>query len=119
MLNLVANDIVKLIPQCNKVFDSLQKLYVHIEGSPKRHSEYMLCISNLNLDDGIKVLQSLSTTRWASRNINLRIVHRCLPAIIKFLEEDRTSESKGLLNAIKNIKVSFWLIIFERFVSGY
>ena len=63
MLNLTANDIVKLVPQCNEVFDSLQKLYVHIEGLPKRHSEYMLCISDLNLDDGIKVLQSLSSTR--------------------------------------------------------
>ena len=63
VLNLTANDIVKLVPQCNKVFDSSQKLYVHIEGLPKRQSEYMLCISDLNLDDGIKVLQSLSSTR--------------------------------------------------------
>jgi len=86
VLNLVLQDAVKSVAMCSRVFDLLQKLYVVIEGSPKRHAQYHACVSGLGLDDGLQALQSLSATRWAARCVNLRIVHRCLPAVIDFLE---------------------------------
>jgi len=45
-------DVVKVVPVCSTVFDVLQKLYVLIEGSPKRHSEYLSCLSDLRLENG-------------------------------------------------------------------
>ena len=47
----------------------------------------MTLIADLGLDDGLKVLQSLAATRWAARCVNLKIVERCLSAILKFLEQ--------------------------------
>lgn len=108
VLNLVVQDIVRLVPSCGKVFDTLQKLYVFIEGSPKRHGEYMSLLSELDLgDDGPCVLQSLSATRWSSRCVNLRTVHRCLPAINAFLETQSSSDARGLFAATKNVQFLF------------
>lgn len=91
MLNLVVQDVIKLIPVCSRVFDTLQELYVFIEGSPKRHASYLGCMTDLHLENGPTVLQSLSATRWAARCVNLRIVHRCLPVVIRFFGEPRKS----------------------------
>jgi hypothetical protein len=80
-----------------------------VEGSPKRHTAYLTCVSDLHLENGLKILQSLSSTRWAARSINLRIVHRCLQALLKFLDEDDTSESNGLSFIIKDVSFIFGL----------
>lgn len=66
VLNLVVQD-VKAVPACSKIFDILQMLHVFIEGSPKRHAEYSSCLSDVNLDSGPSVLQTLSATRWSAR----------------------------------------------------
>jgi hypothetical protein len=83
VLNLVLQDSVKCVPFCSRIFDLLQKLYVIVEGSPKRHVSYLTCLDNLNLTDGARALQSLSATRWNARCVNLRIVHRCLAASLQ------------------------------------
>ena len=74
------------IALCSRTFDLLQKTYVVVEGSPKRHGDYMACVSDMHLDEGLTSLQSLCQTQWAVRSVNLRIVQRCLPAQIKHLE---------------------------------
>ena len=85
-LNLVLQDTVKNVLVCRQIFDLLNKLYVVIEGSPKRHGEYLSYVSELCLDDGQRILQSLCSTRWSARSTNLRVVLKCLPAVIKYLE---------------------------------
>jgi hypothetical protein len=45
ILNLVIQDVVKSVALCSRTFDLLQKTYVVVEGSPKRHGEYMACVS--------------------------------------------------------------------------
>lgn len=109
VLNLVLQDAVKSVPLCSRIFELLQKIYVVIEGSPKRHAQYYACVSSQHLDDGLQALQSLSATRWAARCVNLRIVHRCLPAIIEFLEAQSDVDSLGLLKALKDFKFVFGL----------
>ena len=88
-------------------------MYVLIEGSPKRHAEYSECVSALGLNDGLKCLQSLSATRWSARCVNLRIVHRCLPAVLNFLEGKNDVEW-GLLTALKDFKFVFGLRFLMR-----
>ena len=109
VLNLVIEDVVKSVPLCRRTFELLQKMYVLVEGSPKRHHEYMACLSDLQLDNGLKVLQSLSATRWAARSINLRIVHRCLPAVVRYLEMQTDADSRGLLTSVKDFSFLFGL----------
>lgn len=75
-LNLVLQDTVKNVPLCRQLFDLLQKLHVVIEGSPKRHGEYLSCVSELCLNDEQQVLQSLCSTRWSARSTNLRVVQK-------------------------------------------
>jgi len=50
--NLVLEDVVSGVSACGRVFDLLQRLYVVIKRSPKRHGEYLSCVSDLYLDDG-------------------------------------------------------------------
>lgn len=107
VLNLVLQDVVKQVPICARTFDLLQKMYVLIESSPKRHGEYLTCISNLELDNGLQILQSLSDTRWAARCMNLKIVDRCLPAVRTFLQMQGNAESKGLLAAVCTFEFIF------------
>jgi len=106
-LNLVLQDTVKNVLVCRQIFDLLNKLYVVIEGSPKRHGEYLSYVSELCLDDGQRILQSLCSTRWSARSTNLRVVLKCLPAVIKYLESQYDSDSVGLLKTIKNIEFIF------------
>ena len=111
-------DVVKVVPVCSTVFDVLQKLYVLIEGSPKRHSEYLSCLSDLRLENGPSVLQSLSATRWSARCVNLRIVYRCLPAIKRFLEDQETRDARGMLAVVNGAQFSFGLqFLRELFIS--
>lgn len=42
VLNLILQDVVKQVPFCARIFYLLQQIYVQIEGSPKRHGEYMI-----------------------------------------------------------------------------
>lgn len=118
VLNLVVHDVIKVVPACSKVFDILQQLYVFIEGSPKRHSEYLGCLSDVNLEAGPTVMQTLSATRWYARCINLRIAHRCLPVIKRFLEGNTSSDASGLLTALKDVQFQFGLeFLRELFIS--
>jgi hypothetical protein len=64
VLNLVVQDVVKLIPACSRVFNILQKLYVLTEGSPKRYAGYLGCLTELRFGGGPTILQTLSATRW-------------------------------------------------------
>lgn len=117
VLNLVIQDVVKSVPLCSRTFELLQKIYVVVEGSPKRHSEYMTCVVDLHLDDGLQALQSLSATRWAARSVNLRIVQRCLAAIIKYLEAQSDADSRGLLASISDFRFVFGVeFLVELFV---
>jgi hypothetical protein len=106
-LNLVLQDVVKSVSACDRIFNLLQKLYVVIEGSPKRHGDYLACVSDLFLDDGAKVMQSLCSIRWYASSTNLRIVQRCLPAVKNYLETQRDSESLGLLKSIEDVEFVF------------
>lgn len=56
VLNLVLQDAVRSVRLCTQTFDLLQKVYVLIEGSLKRHAEYSRCVSCLGLDDGLQSL---------------------------------------------------------------
>ncbi len=85
VLNLVLQDVTKSAPLCNRTFELLQEIYAIIEGSPKRHGQYIKAIADLHLEDGLLALQTLSGTRWSARCVNLRIVHRCLPAVLECL----------------------------------
>lgn len=78
VLNLILQDVVKSVSLCSRTFNLLQKLYTTIEGS----AQYMSSIADMHLDDGLQILQSLCSTRWAARCTNLRIVDRCLPVFI-------------------------------------
>jgi hypothetical protein len=92
------------IALCSRTFDLLQKTYVVVEGSPKRHGDYMACVSDMHLDEGLTSLQSLCQTQWAVRSVNLRIVQRCLPAQIKHLEMQTDADSAGLLVSIADFR---------------
>jgi hypothetical protein len=83
-----------------------------VEGSPKRHGEYMACVSDMHLDEGPTILQSLCQTRWAARSVNLRIVERCLPALIKHLVMQTDADSAGLLVSIAAFRFVFGLSFF-------
>lgn len=107
VLNLVLQDSVKCVQSCSRTFDLLQKIYVVIEGSPKRDAEYLACVSDLHLDDGPQIMQSLSATRWSARCTNLRIVRRCLPAIVNYLASLSDPDSRRLLRAISECDFVF------------
>lgn len=110
VLNLVVQDVVNIIPACTRVFDILQKLYVFIEGSPKRHAGYLDCLTELRLEKGPTILQTLSATRWAARCMNWRIVYRCLSAWSRFLESQNSAyEARGLLAAVNDAQFLFGL----------
>ena len=83
VLNLVIQDVSKSVALCSRTIDLLQKTYVVVEGSPQHHGEYMACVSDMHLDEGLTILQSLCQIQWAARSVNVRIVQRCLPALIK------------------------------------
>jgi hypothetical protein len=91
----------------------LQKLYVVIEGSPKRHGEYLACVSDLCLNDGAIIMQSLCSTRWYARSVNLRIVQRCLPAVFKYLETQRDSDSVGLFKSVNDVEFIFGVVFLN------
>ena len=121
-MNLVIQDVVKSVPLCSHTFELLQKIYVVVEGSPKRHSECMSCVVDLHLDDGLQALQSLSAPRWAARSVNLRIVQRCLAAIIKYLElsGQNDADSRGLLVSISDLRFFFGVeFLVELAISTY
>ena len=109
VLNLVLLDICKQVSACARTFELLHSVYVVVEGLPKRHGEYMTLIADLGLDDGLKVLQSLAATRWAARCVNLKIVERCLSAILKFLEQQTDAISSGLLKSLSCFDFVFGL----------
>jgi len=119
VLNLVIQDVVKSVPLCSRTFDLLHKAYVLIAGSPKRHAEYLACVADMKLGDGLQVLQSLCATRWAARSVNLRIVERCLPAILSYLSSQSDADSQGLLVAFKQFDFVFGLLFLkELFLSA-
>ena len=66
-------------------------------------------LSTCTYYDGLQALQSLSATRWVARNVNLRIVQRCLAAIIKYLElpGQNDADSRGLLGSISDFRFVF------------
>jgi len=109
VLNLVLQDVAKSAPLCSRTFELLQEIYVIIEGSPKRHGQYMDAIDDLHLSDGLLALQSLSGTRWSARCVNLRIVHRCLPAILECLLSMNDVHTAGLLKSISDPTFVFGL----------
>jgi len=102
ILNLVLQDVTKSTALCARTFDLLQKIYVVIEGSVKRHGEYLKACESMHLDDGLLALQSLSGTRWSAKSVNLRIVKRCMPAICACLAEMSDCDADGLLKAMKD-----------------
>ena len=53
----------------------------------------------MHLDEGLTILLS-----WAARSVNLRIVQRCLPALIKHLEMQTDADSAGLLVSIADFR---------------
>jgi len=53
-------DVVKQVPRCARTFDLLQKMYVLVEGSSKSHGDYLQCLNELELTDGLQILQFLS-----------------------------------------------------------
>ena len=77
-----------------------QKMYVLVEGSSKRYGEYLQCLNELKLTDVLQILKSLSDTRWAARCTNLKIVSKCLPAIVKFLDSQTGVDARGLRAAV-------------------
>jgi hypothetical protein len=68
---------------------------------------HMSCLSDLKLKDGLQILQSLSATRWSARAVNLKIVYRCLPAVLKFLETQTDAESRELLVSLRKFDFIF------------
>ena len=62
----------------------------------------MKAIEMLNMSDGVLALQSLSGTRWPTRSVKLRIVSRCLPAMVDFQDQLTDADSIGLLSAIRD-----------------
>lgn len=109
VLNLVLQDVAKSAALCSRTFEILQEIYVVIEGSPKRHGLYMKAIEGLHLDEGLIALQTLSGTRWSARCVNLRIVHRCLPAILECLIDMNDVHTAGLLKSISDPSFVFGL----------
>ena len=69
----------------------------------------MACVSDMHLDEGLTILQSLCQTRWAARSVNLRIVQRCLPALTKYLDMQTDADSAGLLVSITYFRFVFGL----------
>ena len=70
----------------------------------------MACtVSDMHLDEGLTILQSLCQTRWAARSVNLRIVQQCLPALIKYLEMQTDADPAGLLVSITHFRFVFGL----------
>lgn len=109
VLNLVLQDVSKSTALCSRTFDLLQKIYVFMEGSTKRHAGYLKACESLHLSNGLLALQSLSGTRWSAKCVNLRIVKRCMPAICACLVEIADSDASGLLTAIKEPTFIFGL----------
>ena len=92
-------DVAKSTSACSRRFGIQQKVYTVVEGSPKRHIQYMKAIEMLNMSDGLLALQSLSGTRWPTRSVKLRIVSRCLPAMVDFQDQLTDADSIRLLSA--------------------
>jgi Domain of unknown function (DUF4371)/hAT family C-terminal dimerisation region len=109
ILNLVLQDVAKSTPLCSRTFELLQEIYAVIEGSPKRHGLYMKAIEDLHLGEGLIALQTLSGTRWSARCVNLRIVHRCIPAVQECLQSMDDVHSAGLLKSISDPTFVFGL----------
>ena len=109
ILNLVLQDVAKSASLCKRTFELLQEIYAVIEGSPQRHGKYLKAIEDLHLDVGLLALQSLSGTRWAARCVNLRIVHRCLPAVLECLSQMNEVHTAGLLKSISDPTFVFGL----------
>ena len=119
ILNLVLQDVSKWTALCARTFDLLQKNYVVVEGSAKRHSEYLKACESMHLDNGLLALQSLSRTRWSAKavNLRLRIVKRCTPAMCACLaemSEMSDSEADGLLKTIKDPSFVFGVEFLRR-----
>jgi hypothetical protein len=69
----------------------------------------MKAIEDLHLGEGLLALQSLSGTRWSARCVNLRIVHRCLPAVLECLLNMNEVHTAGLLKSISDPTFVFGL----------
>ena len=89
-------------------FGIIQLIYNFIEGSPARHAIFEKIVRKT--DASLKVLKSLSTTRWACRAEAVQAVYDDLEVIIETIEEiilstnDSRSKitAKGILNQIKS-----------------
>lgn len=104
-LNLVVVDVCSRNVTCRNFFGVVQKLYVFIEGSTKRHGIFQKNVHS----SGCHTLRSLSTTRWSTRADNCMVILATLPSIVQTLEKiitdpffdvDTAGDAAALLKAI-------------------
>lgn len=74
----------------------------------------MSCVADLALENGLQILQSLSNTRWSARCVNLRIVHRCMRAVINFLQQQKDPDSCGLLAVMMTSEFQFGVAFLKQ-----
>ena len=93
-------------------FGVVESLYVFIQASSNRHAVFEQHQKQLNPNQPLTTLKSLSDTRWACRADSVRVVQQTLPSIIAALEEigDSSSDRRAVAEAnglIKSIDFEF------------
>ena len=120
-LNLVIKDTLSEVKLLKDTLGGVQSLYTFIEASPKRHSIFM----NVQLGDVessednsfIRVLKSLSVTRWACHYEAVRAVQQEFLRIIMTLsqiENDVTSDASTSSTARALLKH----VLDQKFIFG-
>ena len=105
-LNLVVKDLLSNIPALRKTMGLAQHLFVFIEGSPKRHHQF-LSTTIPDSNKQAKTLKNLSGTRWALQAESVTAIHSEFLRVIKSLDSMQddpdpktSSQASSLLSSI-------------------
>ena len=111
-LNLAVKDLLSKIPSLRKTMGLIQNLYVFIEGSPKRHHQF-LKTSVPDSDKQARTLKNLSGTRWALQSESVNAVHTELTRVIKCLDKMQDDTDPKVSSQASSLLAS---IVEEEFI---
>lgn len=122
-LNLVVVDACADIKSSANFFGVLEALHVHFS-KPGNHAHLKELREHLGIKEGVRELNSLSTTRWSCRYNNCKAVLTNFAAIKNALEDEAEQfrsknavEATGLLTHITKAEFVVNLIIFHKVLS--
>lgn len=86
-LNLVLVEAAKSSLHFITFFNLVQKLYVFLTSSTKRHTAFVKCQKALHPGERVIQLQKLSDTRWACREKALKALLKVMSSVVKVLTD--------------------------------